>query len=110
MYHSLQRLLNELDSETRIYPGHDYIANNLQFTLDREPNNADAKALLADVEGQNPDDALVTTLGTERKVNTFMRLDSAGVIAGIKAKFSELPDNPTEEDVFLHLRLLRNDW
>ncbi|MBT3197141.1 MAG: MBL fold metallo-hydrolase, partial [Gammaproteobacteria bacterium] len=24
MYHSLQRLLNELDSETRIYPGHNY--------------------------------------------------------------------------------------
>ena len=110
LYATFRDKISKLPDATRIYPGHAYIANNLQFTLDREPNNADAKALLADVEGQNPDDALVTTLGTERKVNTFMRLDSAGVIAGIKAKFSELPDNPTEEDVFLHLRLLRNDW
>jgi hypothetical protein len=39
-----------------------------------------------------------------------MRLDSAGVVAGIKAKFPDLPENTSDEDVFLSLRLLRNDW
>ena len=110
LYATFRDKIAKLPDETRIYPGHDYIANNLQFTLDREPDNADAKTLLADVEGQDPDDALVTTLGLERRVNTFMRLDSAGVIDGVKAKFPDLGDNPSEEDVFLSLRLLRNDW
>ena len=43
-------------------------------------------------------------------MNTFMRLDSASVIAGAKEKFPELPDTPSPEDVFLSLRKLRNDW
>lgn len=110
LYATFRDKIAKMPDGTRIYPGHDYISNNLQFTLDREPDNADAKALLADVEGQDPDAALVTTLGTERKVNTFMRLDSAGVVAGIKEKFPDLPNTPSDEDIFLSLRLLRNDW
>lgn len=110
LYATFRDKIAKLSDATRIYPGHDYIANNLNFTLDREPDNADAKALLADVEGQDPANALVTTLGLERKFNTFMRLDSPGVIAGVKEKFPELPDNPSAEDVFLSLRKLRNDW
>ena len=110
LYATFRDKISKLPDGTRIYPGHDYITNNLQFTLDREPGNADAKALLTDVEGQDPDDALVTTLGTERKVNTFMRLDSAGVIDGVKDRFPDLGDSPSAEDVFLSLRLLRNDW
>ena len=110
LYATFRDKISKMSDSTRIYPGHDYIANNLQFTLDREPDNTNAKALLADVEGQDPDNALITTLGMERKVNTFMRLDSPGVVAGVKAKFPEIGDSPSEEDVFLHLRALRNDW
>ncbi|MBS29050.1 MAG: hydroxyacylglutathione hydrolase [Alphaproteobacteria bacterium] len=110
LYATFRDKIANLPDETKIYPGHDYITNNLQFTLDLEPDNANAKALLSDVDGQDPDDALVTTLGLERKVNTFMRLDSASVIDGVKAKFPNLPDSPSEEDVFLSLRMLRNDW
>ncbi len=110
LYATFRDKIAKLSDATRIYPGHDYIANNLKFTLDREPDNADAKALLAEVEGQDPAHALVTTLGQERKVNTFMRLDNPSVIAGVKEKFPNLPDTPSEEDVFLSLRKLRNDW
>ncbi|MDE0780737.1 MAG: hydroxyacylglutathione hydrolase [Alphaproteobacteria bacterium] len=110
LYATFRDEIAKMADNTRIYPGHDYIGNNLKFTLDREPDNADAKALLADVEGQDPANALVTTLGMERKVNTFMRLDNASVVAGVKAKFPDLPDTPSDEDVFLSLRKLRNDW
>jgi len=110
LYATFRDKIAPMADNTRIYPGHDYIANNLNFTLDREPDNADAKALLAEVEGQDPANALVTTLGQERKVNTFMRLDNPSVVAGVKAKFPELPDTPSDEDVFLSLRKLRNDW
>jgi hypothetical protein len=32
------------------------------------------------------------------------------VIAGVKEKFSDLPENPGEKTVFLKLRDLRNEW
>ena len=39
LYKTFEQQLEKLDPSTRIYPGHDYLANNLEFTLDREPDN-----------------------------------------------------------------------
>ncbi len=102
--------LSKLGDDTLIYPGHDYITNNLNFTLDREPDNARALQLKADVENQNTHEALITTLGLEREINTFFRLQSASVIEQLRASFPDLPDRPNEKTVFLKLRELRNDW
>ncbi|MCZ6609132.1 MAG: MBL fold metallo-hydrolase, partial [Alphaproteobacteria bacterium] len=70
LYHTFASQLAKLPDETLIYPGHDYIANNLKFTLDREPDNARAPALLGEVENQDPNQALVSTLGLEKEINT----------------------------------------
>lgn len=110
LYQTFVRQLARLPDETRIYPGHDYIAHNLAFTLDREPDNTRAPGLLAEVETQDPAHALVTTLGLEKEVNTFFRLHSPGVIARLRAAFPDLPDAPDEKTVFLKLRELRNTW
>ena len=110
LYHTFAEQLSRLPDETRIYPGHDYIANNLRFTLDREPDNARAPGLLAEVEDQNPGKALVTTLALEKEVNTFFRLHSPGVIARLREAFPDLPDAPDAKTVFLKLRELRNSW
>ena len=75
LYDTFDQQLHGLDDNTLIYPGHEYLIGNLKFTLAREPDNATARQLLADVENQDPDDALVTTLGQEREINTFFRLD-----------------------------------
>jgi len=50
LYQTFAKQLFLLPDETRVYPGHDYIVNNLNFTLDREPNNAAAKSLLVAME------------------------------------------------------------
>ena len=84
--------------------------NNLQFTMDREPDNATAQQMLASYENQDPADALVTTLAQEREVNTFFRLDSPTVIARLQEQFPEIGDNPDPRAVFLKLRELRNSW
>lgn len=110
LYETFAGQLENLSSDTLIYPGHDYLVNNLQFTLDREPDNAAAKALLARYENQDPNDALVTTLAMEREMNTFFRLDSPSVIARLQAQFPEMGDAPSPKDVFLKLRELRNSW
>jgi len=110
LYGTFAQQLSNLPDDTLIYPGHDYIANNLQFTLDREPDNVRAKTLLADISEQDPSEALVTTLALEKEVNTFFRLTSPSVIARLREAFPDLPDDPDPKTVFLKLRELRNSW
>ncbi|NQV81852.1 MAG: MBL fold metallo-hydrolase, partial [Alphaproteobacteria bacterium] len=110
LYATFTGQLDKLPGNTLIYPGHDYIANNLQFTLDREPDNARAKALLAEVESQDLDHAFVTNLALEKEINTFFRLHSPSVIARLREAYPDLPSSPSAEDVFVKLRELRNTW
>lgn len=110
LYDTFADQLDRLPERTWVYPGHDYIANNLKFTLDREPDNSSAQGLLAQVESQDPDRALVTNLALEKEVNTFFRLRSPSVIARLREAFPDLPENPDSRTVFLKLRELRNSW
>jgi hydroxyacylglutathione hydrolase len=110
LYETFANQLDKLDPNTLIYPGHDYLVNNLRFTLDREPDNEAARDMLARYEDQDPNDALVTTLAMERDMNTFFRLDSPGVIARLQEQFPEMGDSPSPKAVFLKLRELRNSW
>ena len=110
LFKTFSEQLAQLPSTTRVYPGHDYIENNLRFTLDREPDNAPAQALLEQLTGQDPAHADVSTLATEMQVNTFFRLSSPSVIARLREVFPDLPDQPDASTVFVKLRQLRNDW
>jgi hydroxyacylglutathione hydrolase len=110
LYRTFTEQLDRLPEDTLIYPGHDYIENNLKFTLDREPDNDKARALLGQLSGQDPANAYVSTLATEREVNTFFRLASPSVIARLREAFPDLADDPDPRAVFLKLRQLRNDW
>ncbi len=102
--------LEKLPANTRIYPGHDYIENNLKFTLNREPGNAAAAALLPGVTGHDPATSVVTTLEQERGFNTFMRLQNTSVVAELRKSFPDLPAQPDARTVFTKLRELRNKW
>jgi hydroxyacylglutathione hydrolase len=110
LYQTFATQLAKLPGETLIYPGHDYIARNLAFTLDREPDNAKAKAMLPAMEEQDAGQALVTTLNLEKEINTFFRLSSPSVITRLREAFPDLPDHPGPMEVFLKLRELRNKW
>lgn len=110
LYETFAGQLARLPDETQVYPGHDYIANNLDFTLDREPDNARAKALRREIEGQDPHEAKVTTLALEKEVNAFFRLHSRSVAARLREAFPDLPEEPSPREVFLRLRELRNSW
>jgi hydroxyacylglutathione hydrolase len=110
LYTSFVEQLAKLPANTRVYPGHDYIENNLRFTLARERDNADAQALLPAVTGHDPAQARVTTMQEEQRINTFLRLSSPSVIAGLREAFPDLPDRPDPKTVFVKLRELRNRW
>ncbi|NBO39962.1 MAG: hydroxyacylglutathione hydrolase [Betaproteobacteria bacterium] len=110
LYQTFSRQLNLLPDNTWIYPGHDYIENNLRFTLDREPDNTYAAELLQQVTGQDVHTAYTSSMQIERQVNTFFRLDSVSIQSRLRTSFSDLPLNMEEETVFSKLRELRNHW
>ncbi len=110
LYQTFVCQLMRLSENTLIYPGHDYLYNNLEFTLDREPGNAAARALLKQSENQDPSNALVTTMADEKQLNTFFRLQNPEVIAQLRLRFADIGENPDPQTVFLKLRELRNSW
>lgn len=110
LYQTFAEQLAALPEATRVFPGHDYIGNNLAFTLDREPGNERARSLLAEVADQDPAHARVTHLGLEKEVNAFFRLRNPELIERLRGDFPDLPAEPTPKQVFLKLRELRNSW
>ena len=110
LYETFVNQLAKLPDATRVYPGHEYMARNLGFTLDREPGNADAAKALASARAYDPGATPVTTMAEEKRVNAFLRLSNPEVIARLREKFPEIGDAPAARTVFVKLRELRNKW
>jgi hydroxyacylglutathione hydrolase len=110
LYDTFVTQLARLPDTTRVFPGHEYLARNLEFTLDREPANRDAAALLERERGAEPASATVTTLAEEKRINSFFRLQNPQVIARLREKFPDLGERPDARTVFVKLRELRNRW
>ncbi len=110
LYETFTTRLARLPEATRIYAGHDYLLNNLGFTLSREPGNAIARNLAQQLAPQAALDMPLTTLGEEKLFNTFFRLQNPSIIEGLREHFPELPESPTPREVFVSLRALRNKW
>ena len=62
------------------------------------------------MKGHAPETSKVWTLGEEKGFNTFFRLRSPGVIAHLRERFPDLPEQPDAKTVFTKLRELRNRW
>jgi hydroxyacylglutathione hydrolase len=110
LYETFVTQLARLPDSTRLFPGHEYLARNLEFTLDREPDNQEAAQLLVTAQSTAPDAVPVTTLGQEKRVNTFFRLHNPCIIKGLIERFPDLGEHPQPKAVFLKLRELRNAW
>jgi hydroxyacylglutathione hydrolase len=110
LYKTFAEQLSKLPDDTLVYPGHDYIETNLKFTLAREPDNTAAQERLPSTAGHDPATSAVTTLAEEKSFNTFLRLQSPSVIAGLRESFPDLPAAPDARTVFIKLRELRNQW
>jgi hydroxyacylglutathione hydrolase len=109
LYDTFYRQFRNLPDTTLIYPGHDYLKNNLEFTLDREPNNKHAQKLLNSIKNSEAG-SVITNLKIENNINTFFRLSNSTIIDRLRENFPELSSNPSQKEVFLLLRQLRNKW
>lgn len=110
LYQTFTEQLYQLSDDTKVYPGHDYLANNLHFAKTREPDNSAIDLWLEKISGHDPHNPLITTIGIEKTFNPFFRLSSTGIIKILRKDFPDLNDSPSEHDVFLYLRELRNRW
>lgn len=84
LFDSLQRI-KALPDETRIFGGHDYLVDNMQFALAVEPDNRDIQDR-CDLYRKDPPSALFATLADEKKTNPFLRVDSAEAFADLRRR------------------------
>lgn len=108
MYDTFVSQLLPLPDKTLLYPGHDYMKNNLAFALDREPGNAMAVYWMDQVSAFTADKMPVMTLGQEREYNPFLRLHEPLIRERLKMQFAHLGEG--DRDVFRALRSLRDQW
>lgn len=108
LYDTFVSQLQPLPDETLLYPGHDYMKNNLAFALSREPGNSMALYWQEQTQALDAGDMPVMTLGQEREYNPFLRLHEPAIRAQLLQNFPALGQG--DRDVFRALRSLRDQW
>ena len=107
MYETFKRVLAPLPDETVLYPGHDYMKTNLDFSLIWEPDNQNTAHWQGSIKHLNPDDMPYMTLGQERLYNPFLRLKSPSLLAELVASGDGVDSSRA---VFTALRSHRDKW
>ena len=88
LYRTISSHFQSMGNRILLYPGHEYMENNLLFTLACEPQNKDAKDLLLRYR-KKKNGFFVNDMGMEKKINVFLRADKQS---------------------FIRFRRLRNKW
>jgi len=110
MHKTFEEQIFLLSDNVRIYPGHDYIENNLEFTLDREPDNQSAKELKEKFNNGLDAESFISDIGLERQINVFFRLDEHRVRLGIADSLNIDVASLDRQKTFVGLRGLRDNW
>ncbi|CAM2770463.1 hydroxyacylglutathione hydrolase [Vibrio rarus] len=107
MWQSLQKIA-DLPLETQIYCAHEYTAGNLSFAMAIEPNNPQLHEYREKVNQlrahQKP--TVPTTIEQEKRINPFLRLESAEIIKSVSHRTQDL----TPEGVFTALRKWKDSF
>ncbi len=109
MYASLQKLA-ALPDATQVFCAHEYTLSNLQFAARVEPGNAELRAWTAACvrrrEAGQP--TLPGSIGQERRVNPFLRVDAAEVRASLQAQSGRAARDSA--DAFALLRQWKDEF
>lgn len=87
LHASLTRLA-QLPEATQVYPTHEYTLANLAFARVVEPHNARRDDWQAKVETARAAGlpSLPTTIGIEKDINPFLRVDTPEIVAALEAR------------------------
>lgn len=97
LYQTVKKYYECLSDHVLLYPGHDYLHNNLKFTLSLDKNNSIAQEWL-----QKPIQTM--SMGDEKNYNLFLRLQTEAVLQALDLK------KGSEEEAFIALRKKRDQW
>ena len=77
MHHNLNTVIAALPDDTAVYCGHEYTQSNLEFAAWAEPSNEAVKEKLAWARQrrESKQSTLATTVGEEKRINPFMRVN-----------------------------------
>jgi len=80
MWASLGKLAS-LPAETRVFCGHEYTEGNLRFAVSLDPDDAELRAKLAEVEEQRKAGlaTVPSTIADELRFNPFLRISEEGI-------------------------------
>lgn len=81
-FHQSISLLLSFPDDTIIYAGHDYVAESMQYARSIEPENADIGPYLEKYNSGH----VFSTLADEKKVNPYLRFNTAELIAMLKKR------------------------
>ncbi len=116
LFHTFRDVLSPMPDATILYPGHDYSARNLEFTLSIQPDHAPTLDALV-VARARPDRTLFPpTMGQERLTNPFMRAEDPHLLAALEQREPALlaslraDHHDPHEVCFRALRALRDSW
>ncbi len=111
LYRTLKSKLLSLPDTLKIYPGHDYFENNLKFAQELEPAREDLKSFATMIrETHSESTPFVSTLSQEKQINPFFRVTQ--IFHKNPNRFEKMDAllPKTEENLFLHLRSVRDTW
>tara|TARA_Y100000992_G_scaffold294185_1_gene253631 strand:- start:527 stop:1285 length:759 start_codon:yes stop_codon:yes gene_type:complete len=105
MYHSLIKL-KKLPQETKIFCGHEYTKNNLDFCIKYDLNNSSLKEKSVEVESKlaNKLPTIPSSIGEELKTNIFLRCDNIELKQALNLK------DYTDLEIFSKLRDLKDTF
>ena len=100
---SVQRI-GALPADTKVYCGHEYTVNNLEFALSLEPDNAEIAERLACVRSglKQGNPSVPSTVGEEIKTNPFLRLAVLSQVLGMS--------DADHTAVFAEIRSRKDRW
>lgn len=109
MIKSLEKL-RELPDDTRVYFGHEYTVNNLDFALTLEPDNRplqEKRAWAAETTREGGY-TTPTTIASEKQTNPFFRWESPELRSTLAARFPEMA--LSDVTVFAKTRELKDNF
>lgn len=97
LYESITKIIKRLPTHLKIYPGHDYMKNNLNFARTIEPDNK-----VIDEYYQSYKRGDILTIEDEKKYNPFLRTNTSSL--------QNLFPHKSDKQIFLELRSRRDKW
>ena len=103
MFNSLNKL-KSLPKNIKIYCGHEYTRNNLDFCLSIDSNNSFLIKKKVAIARQNKNCTIPTTMEEELKTNIFLRCDNNSLKSILKM------NGASDKDIFSKLRVLKDSF